>query len=155
MEYNNACIHQELNMIQDCIKRMASNSFMLKGWYVSLVFLGASILSDKNVNIAYPMLLLLVLTCVFWGLDGFFLKMETLYRWKYEWVIVARVNNDTSNLYDLNPYNKCMWSNPIDKAGKLCVMKYVLSKTLLPLYGPGFGVSAGYFIFRLVKCLFC
>ena len=155
MEYNNACIHQELNMIQECIKRMASNSFMLKGWYVSLVFLGASILSDKHVNIAYPMLLLLVLTCVFWGLDGFFLKMETLYRWKYEWVIVARVNNDTSNLYDLNPYNKCMWSNPIDKAGKLCVMKYVLSKTLLPLYGPGFGVSAGYFIFRLVKCLFC
>ena len=155
MEYNNACFHQELNMIQDCIKRMASNSFMLKGWYVSLVFLGASILSDKDVNIAYPMLLLLVLTCVFWGLDGFFLKMETLYRWKYEWVIVSRVNNDTSNFYDLNPYNKEMWKNPEDKAGKLCVVKYVLSKTLLPLYGPGFIVAAGYFIFILIQCVFC
>ena len=84
-------VHKELDLVQNCIKRMASNSFYLKGWYVSLVFLGANIANTNNKHFEIFMLLLLLLTCVFWYLDGFFLKMETLYRWKYEWLIIKRI----------------------------------------------------------------
>lgn len=154
MQFDNDCFHQEMNMIQDCIKRMASNSFMLKGWYVSLVVVAASILGGKSVNVAYPLVLLLTITCVCWGLDGFFLKMETLYRWKYEWVIEERLKQNDDFLYDLNPYNSEMWKEPVEKAKKLCLMSYILSKTLTPLYGLGIMVPVLYFIYRLITCVF-
>lgn len=150
-------VHQELNMIQDCIKRMASNSFMLKGWYVSLVFLGASILSGKNtslLNPVYVLFMLLVLTIIFWGLDGFFLKMETLYRWKYEWVIKERIKGNVLCFYDLNPYNSSQWINPIDKAGKTCIFIYIWSKTLKPLYLPGVILPLGFFAYKILKCFY-
>lgn len=148
-------VHQELNMIQDCIKRMASNSFMLKGWYVSLVFLGATILCTKDVKPCYPLFLLIMLTSIFWWLDGFFLKMETLYRWKYEWVIKERLEGNTNNFYDLNPYNKSMWLNPIDKASKEGILNYINSKTLRPLYGPGVLFPLLYFSWKVFTCFVC
>ena len=29
-------IHKEIDLIQSCITRMAQNSFMIKGWFVSI-----------------------------------------------------------------------------------------------------------------------
>lgn len=29
-------LHKEIDLIQECIKRMASNSFMLKGWTITI-----------------------------------------------------------------------------------------------------------------------
>ena len=139
-------------MIQDCIKRMASNSFILKGWYVSLVFLGETLLVSKDVRPCYPLFLLLVLTSIFWWLDDFFLKMETLYRWKYEWVIKERLKGNTSDLYDLNPYNKGMWINPIQKTEKEGIWNYINSKTLRIMYGPGVLFPLLYFALTTVKC---
>ena len=46
---------------------------------------------------------------VFWRLDAFFLKMEKLYRFKYEWVIAERPKGNKAYLYDLNPYQKHTW----------------------------------------------
>lgn len=43
-------VHQELKMIQGCISRMSQNSFYLKGWYVSLLFLGTNVLIAKQAN---------------------------------------------------------------------------------------------------------
>lgn len=148
-------VHQEMNMIQGCINRMASNSFMLKGWYVSLVLLGATILSTKDVNPCYPMLLLFILTAVFWWLDGFFLKTETLYRWKYEWVIRERLRGNTNYFYDLNPYNKNMWLNPIQKTEKQGLWNYINSKTLRIMYGPGVLFPILYCIMLIIKSYIC
>ena len=148
-------VHQEMNMIQGCINRMASNSFMLKGWYVSLVLLGATILSTKDVNPCYLMLLLFILTAVFWWLDGFFLKTETLYRWKYEWVIRERLRGNTNDFYDLNPYNKSMWLNPIQKTEKQGLWNYINSKTLRIMYGPGVLFPILYCIMQIIKSYIC
>lgn len=146
-------LHQELNMIQDCIKRMAFNSFMLKGWYVSLVFLGANIINGKILDYLLVSMLLLILTLVFWCLDAFFLKMETLYRWKYEWVIKDRLKGNVADFYDLNPYNYNEWINPCDKMSKIHFTNYVFSKTLIPLYGFGIVVPISYILFALIKRL--
>jgi hypothetical protein len=71
-----------LNMIQAVIARMGSNSFLLKGWSVTLVAalfaLAAKDSRPALVLIAYLPAL------VFWALDGYFLWQETLFRHLYD-----------------------------------------------------------------------
>lgn len=64
-------IHKEIDLIQSCINRMAQNSFMLKGWLVTLyaVILG---LLPENVNIWLLCAVLITITISFWYLDAFF-----------------------------------------------------------------------------------
>lgn len=67
-----------LGMIQDIIKRMASNSFFLKGWSVTLVAaLGALAVKDGGEEYAY---LPLFPALVFWGLDAYYIRQEKLFR---------------------------------------------------------------------------
>lgn len=72
-------------------------------------------------------------TIVFWGLDAFYLKQETLYRWKYEWVIEKRPTGERSYLYNLKPHNKDMWLDAQKKNDH--IVRFIFSKTLIPLYG--------------------
>ena len=130
-------VHQELKMIQGCINRMSQNAFYLKGWYVSLLFVGANFLIDKQANYCYIVCLVLMLSLAFWYLDSFYLKMETLYRWKYEWVIKERIRGNTRNFYDLNPYNQNMWIDSEIKKNNLDIWHYSISKTIWPFYALG------------------
>ena len=75
---------KHLEMIQGVINRMASNSFLIKGWSVVLVSalfaLSAGGAGRLLVYLAYfPGL-------AFWALDGYFLMQESLYRELYDQV---------------------------------------------------------------------
>lgn len=126
-------IHKEMDLIQACITRMADNSFRLKELYISLIAIALTVMLSQECDLLLIGIFLLCVTFVFWGLDAFFLKMETLYRWKYEWVIKSRELGVRDYLYDLNPYNKKMWLELGNK--KDCFTGFVFSKTLKPLYG--------------------
>ena len=120
-------LHKELDLIQDCISRMAKNSFMLKGWAVTVVVITWAIIGAQN-STSLALLLLLVPTLMFWGLDAFFLLTEKRYRKLYVWVLSERLEKKSSaHLYDLNPLRFK------DEAGS--GWKCFLSKTLLPFYG--------------------
>ena len=69
-------------MIQDVINRMASNSFALKGWSVTLIA-GIFVLSGKDNDKLY-FLVSYIPVIVFWGLDSYYLLQERLYRALYE-----------------------------------------------------------------------
>ena len=71
-----------LEMIQGVINRMASNSFMLKGWAVTLVA-GIFALAAKDADKLY-FIITYVPIFVFWGLDAFYLRQERLYRKLYD-----------------------------------------------------------------------
>ena len=73
-----------LEMIQGVINRMASNSFMLKGWAVTLVA-GIFALAAKDADKLY-FIITYVPIFVFWGLDAFYLRQERLYRRLYDMV---------------------------------------------------------------------
>jgi hypothetical protein len=79
---NNKLKH--LEMVQEIINRMASNSFMLKGWAVTLI-VGAFALigkdSDKDKSYYFIAYIPIV---VFWFLDAYYLLQERLYRSLYE-----------------------------------------------------------------------
>lgn len=145
----NEVLHKEIDLIQVCIKRMADCSFKLKGWYISLVTLALTLLIGQGCKMSIIALLLLGVTTIFWWLDGFFLKTETLYRWKYEWVIEARLNGNMENLYDLNPHNAAMWKNAGEK--NPCIMKYFFSSTLLPLYGSVWVIAMAVLIYIVLR----
>jgi hypothetical protein len=89
---------KEIEIIQDIIKRMAFNSFMIKGWAITLVVV-ALLLKGTNYQVGIAFIPLLV----FWFLDAYFLWQERLYRKLYEWVIDNRLKTD-ENLFDMNAY---------------------------------------------------
>lgn len=73
--------HKHLDFIQIVITRMAVNSFLIKGWAVTLI---AAIfaLSEKDANSKY-ILIAYFPVLVFWILDGYYLYQERLYRCLY------------------------------------------------------------------------
>jgi len=82
---------QHLNMIQGIITRMASNSFALKGWAVTLVA-GIFALAVKDADKTYFLVAYLPIL-VFWGLDSYYLLQERLYRALYDKVRLLPENN--------------------------------------------------------------
>ncbi len=73
---------KHLEFIQGVVNRLSTNSFLLKGWSVVLVSaLFALSASDSNPAFIF---LAYFPAIVFWGLDGYFLWQEKLYRALYD-----------------------------------------------------------------------
>ena len=73
-----------LQMIQAVVTRMAGNSFLIKGWSITLVAalfaLAAANTNELFIYLAYfP-------TFMFWALDAYFLRQERLFRKLYDHV---------------------------------------------------------------------
>ena len=71
-----------LEMIQRVITRMASNSFLIKRWSVTLVA-ALFALAAANTNVMFVCLAFFP-TFMFWALDAYFLRQESLFRELYE-----------------------------------------------------------------------
>ena|SRR5256885_2219328 len=82
---------EHLKMIQAAVGRMAQNSFVLKGWSVTLVTaMVALAVSDKNR--AYAALALFP-AIVFWGLDAYYLRQERLFRSLHDSVCKSKTDD--------------------------------------------------------------
>lgn len=110
---------KHLEMIQTTVSRMANNSFLIKGWSVTLVAaLFALAAKDSEQNYVYISYLPVVM---FWSLDGYFLNQEKLFRKLYDSV---RVNTQTDFSMNTLPFAKsCKW------------MDTAFSQTLLLFHG--------------------
>lgn len=76
---NNKIKH--LEFIENVINRMAKNSFMLKGWAVTIV-VGVIAIVAKQAVLLWLITLLPIF--VFWGLDAYYLALEREYRKLYD-----------------------------------------------------------------------
>jgi hypothetical protein len=96
---NQEILFKEIDLIQAIISRMASNSFMIKSWTVTLV--AATLLlkgSDKiQVWIAFIPII------AFWILDAYYLWQERMYRILYNWLIENRLTS-SEHILDMNAY---------------------------------------------------
>lgn len=90
MDFEKQKLHLEL--VQNVITRMNSNSFAIKGWVITLVtaIYGLAI-STSNKSILY---LSIFVTLTFWGLDGYYLYQERLYRKLYDYVRLEGTSTD-------------------------------------------------------------
>ena len=118
---------KHLEFIQGVVNRLASASFQMKGWSVVLVsallVLGARAGSfEAGVVSLFPIL-------VFWGLDGYFLSRERLFRKLYDHVRQTGANKDLDVSMEVGGLKSKgrFWSRDWCSA--------VLSRTLLPFYG--------------------
>jgi len=154
MESNSKSIeefHKEIDLIQACISRMAQNSFMIKGWAFMLVTAFIALTAEKlNLYVLCGVGIFILL--MFWCLDAFFLKMEKLYRFKYEWVIAERPKGNREYLYDLNPYQDKTWMAG-RKLPSVISMMFSKPHTLLMLYGCPIIIGVVTIILKLAKCL--
>ena len=74
---------KHLEFIQNAINRMANNSFIIKGWCITLAVALIALLEKEDINkcyIAFSFLPLLF----FWFLDAYFIKVERQYRKLYD-----------------------------------------------------------------------
>ena len=63
---------KHMEMIQGVVNRLAFNSFLIKGW--SITILAAALLFIANTNAPeWIVLCFAIPVLVFWGLDGYFL----------------------------------------------------------------------------------
>ena len=100
-----------LEMLQAVIGRMNQNSFLLKGWNVVLVS-ALFALSVDGKDIAF-VLFAFFPAFVLWGLDGYYLRQEKLFRGLYDKVRAQDETNfsmDTSSIDSVDSWIKVAWS---------------------------------------------
>jgi len=116
---------KETEIAQDIISRMASNSFLIKGWTVTLVV--ASLLITGT---SYHHYVAFLPWLIFWYYDAYFLRMEKLYRKLYGWLVKNRPNNDEF-LLDMD---KASLEKRFGREVP-CTLQVMFSKTLVAFYG--------------------
>lgn len=114
---------EHLKMIEEIIKRMASNSFYLKGWSVSLIS-AILVFVKLEANICFIWIALLP-TVVFWYLDAFYLQLERKYKKLYK-----EVQNDYNNGTD----NVVLFDMDTTKFKVDNVLQIMWSKSIKPIY---------------------
>jgi len=118
---------KHLEMVQGIINRMAGNSFLLKGWSVTLISaLFALAAKDSNQFFLY----LAYFPCLaFWSLDGYFLWQERMYRKLYQDVTKKSVESIDFDM------NATKFKNDVEPWFNVC-----FSTTLRLFHGVIFGV---------------
>lgn len=113
---------KHLEFIQNVITRMNSNSFLIKGWTITLVSaLFALAATDSNLKFV---MVSYVAIPVFWILDGFFIAVEKRYRELYH-EVAGKDEDNIDFKMDASKFKK-------DDATWL---SGIFSKTLIPFYG--------------------
>lgn len=111
-----------LGFIQGVIARMGTNSFLLKGWSVTLVS-AMFALAVKEADKSF-MLIVYFPVFVFWALDAFFLHQEKLFRQMYLEVASGVISSNEFTL-DTSVVNDRVPS----------MLAVLFSKTLLAFHG--------------------
>ena len=110
---------KHLEFIQSVVSRLASDSFRIKGWTVILISALFVLLIRENRTDLIGVGFLPVL--FFWGLDGYFLWQERLYRQLYDHVRTLR-DDDVDFSMDASLFG-ATW------------LRTVFSRTLVSFYG--------------------
>jgi len=128
---------KHLELLQAVIGRLAGNSFLIKGWSVTVVgaFLGFAV-TQKEASLARVSLLPLAL---FWGLDTYFLRAERLFRRLFDRVRRADTRTEPFAMNATGNTFRATLEGDERKAGSW--WRTAFSLTLLLLYG-GLAASA-------------
>lgn len=113
---------KHLEFLQNVITRMNSNSFLIKGWTITLVS-ALFALASKDANANYVLVSYIAIP-VFWVLDGFYISQERQYRDLYA-VVAAKDETAIDFSMDASSFNQ----------GNRTWLAGIFSKTLIPFYG--------------------
>lgn len=118
---NNTYMVDELKIVEGIIDRMGHNSFLIKGWAVTLI-----VVSLLFEGVVYHHFISFIPWIIFWVLDAYFLQLERLYRELYKWIVKNRPQTD-EHLFSMDVGRF--------KDDVACKIQTMFSKTLLTFYG--------------------
>jgi hypothetical protein len=117
---------KHLEFIQNIITRMNTNSFLVKGWNITIVSaLIAIYASNQNICI---LLIGIIPTILFWFLDTYYLTQERKFRGLYNDVAGVSANPKNLKEFEMNP--------DLYKGGKYRYFNVFRSRTIWVLYLP-------------------
>ena len=102
---------KHLEMTQAVINRLGSNSFLLKGWSMTIIVTAMVLIARYDTQNSCLILSLIIPILGFWILDGYFLWQERLFRKIYDEV---RCQSDTDFKMDVMKHKnkpKCSWTS--------------------------------------------
>jgi hypothetical protein len=119
---------KHLEFIQAVITRLANDSFLMKGWALTVAgaFYGFAVKGTSGKVAAIGLMPVLI----FWGLDAYFLRQERLFRGLYDQVRQRNLR--------IEPFamNAAAYASGVASWGRTLV-----SRTLAPFYGPVFVIG--------------
>lgn len=111
---------KHLEFLQGVISRLARNSFLIKGWTVTLVA-ALFALASKDAEAGYVLIAYLP-TLMFWSLDAYYLRQERLFRSLYDEVRRGEVTDFS------------MDTTPVEEKAESWV-SVAFSRTIVLFYG--------------------
>src|SRR5258708_64837 len=115
---------EHLKMVQEIISRLATCSFQLKGWVVTLA--AALVVFLKGEADPIYLFVPALPVIAFWLLDAWYLRQERLFRRLYDDVRCKKGEADFA--MDTRPFRNAVGS----------VMRIAFSRTVILFYGPVF-----------------
>lgn len=94
---------KHLELILNVVERHARNSFVLKGWSVTLVA-AVFLLAVRGVEPALAMAAGLLPSLTFWALDAYYLRQERMFRALYNQIRKAEPNPAERFSLDARPF---------------------------------------------------
>lgn len=77
-----------VDLIEECIKRMANNSLQIKKWAIALVLAVIALIPESSIIAPKKIVVSVEIGIVaFWVLDSYYLMLERLFRDKYKNII--------------------------------------------------------------------
>lgn len=130
----NEAVIKHLEFIQAIISRMSANSFLVKGWAVTLVA-ALFALAAKDENASFAMIAYLPIL-LFWGLDAFYLSQERRYRALFN--DVARGGHVTVSAFELDASRRggatASWARSMLAATVVTFYGVLLVVTIVAMY---------------------
>ena len=100
---------KHLEMTQAIINRLGRNSFVLKSWSMTIIVAAMVLVAKPDVPNPYFILVFLIPVLGFWGLDGYFLWQERLFREIYKEISQQEDTDFKMNVAEHTNKPKCSW----------------------------------------------
>jgi hypothetical protein len=112
---------KHLEFIHNSINRMSTNSFIIKGWTITLLS-AVYVLAREKTKINFSFITFLIAP-LFWYLNSYFLLQERKFRALYD---VVRLQNENEINFSMNTKKF--------KKSKCTLQSCILAKSIWPLY---------------------
>ncbi|MCY4613403.1 MAG: hypothetical protein OXB94_07265 [Nitrospira sp.] len=124
-------VAKHLEMTQTVINRLGSNSFLLKGWSMTIIVSAVVLMARHDVQHPCLILSLIIPILGFWILDGYFLRQERLFREIYDDI---RRQSDTDFKMDVMKHKNKPKCNPVSAMFSFTLVIFYLAEVALIVF---------------------
>ncbi len=107
--HNKEQIVKHLEMIQGVINRLGHDSFLIKGWSITILAAGIIFSARSGIGNEYIVLSFLIPVVGFWVLDVYFLWQERLFRKGYDEIREQGATDFAMDMMKHKSQPKCNW----------------------------------------------